>query len=122
MIDLDPLGGRLRTVALGYPDAVEEFPWGQRVVKVRKKIFLFLSNWEGGLSLGVKLPASHEFALMFDCCTPSRYGLGKSGWVTCHLLPDTVFDCDLLPGWIDESYRAIAPKTLVKGLGPPGES
>ena len=30
------------TLALSYPGAHEEFPWGERVVKVKGKVFVFL--------------------------------------------------------------------------------
>ena len=33
---------QLRTFALGLPGAYEEFPWGESVVKVNKKMFVFL--------------------------------------------------------------------------------
>src|SRR5690242_9119860 len=32
----------LRAFALGLPEAYEEFPWGECVVKVNKKVFVFL--------------------------------------------------------------------------------
>ncbi len=115
-MNLALLEEELRSCALAYPEATEDFPWGERVIKVRGKIFLFLSPWKEGLMVGVKLPASNEMALLFEPCTPSRYNLGKSGWISCHLFPDSEFDADLLPGWVDESYRAVAPKGLVKLL------
>lgn len=116
MIDLEAVELRLRDRAMAFPEASEHFPWGERVVKVgsgaRPRIFLFLSHWQGGLNIGLKLPSSRGFALLFETCTPMRYGLGKSGWVTTRLLPDTAFDTDLLEGWLAESYRAVAPRRL----------
>ena len=32
----------LRKIAMGYPETVEDFPWGHAAYKVRKKIFLTL--------------------------------------------------------------------------------
>jgi predicted DNA-binding protein (MmcQ/YjbR family) len=113
---LAALEAELWAIALGYPEAHEDFPWGERVIKVRGKIFLFLWQNEKDLGFTVKLPASRDFALMFPLCEPTGYGLGKSGWITCHLSDGMDFDTDLLPGWIDESYRAVAPKMLVKQL------
>lgn len=117
-MDLGALEGDLRAHALSYPETSEHFPWGERVVKVgtgaRPKIFLMLSHWQGGLNVTLKLPLSREFALLFPPCAPSGYNLGRSGWVTTRLLPDTDFDTDLFAGWIEESYRAVAPKRLVK--------
>jgi predicted DNA-binding protein (MmcQ/YjbR family) len=103
---------KLRQFALAYPEAVEEFPWGERAIKVRKKVFLFMTANDTGLHLSMKLPESAPFAL----ASPTGYGLGKSGWVSARFEPKERPPVDLLYEWIDESYRAIAPKTLVKQL------
>jgi predicted DNA-binding protein (MmcQ/YjbR family) len=108
---------KIRTFALAYPDAVEEFPWGDRVIKVRGKIFVFLGvRSDGGFGIGAKLPASHELALTLPYVTPTGYGLGKAGWVTAHIPTGRRIDVELFCDWIDESYRTVAPKTLVKAL------
>ena len=44
------------------------------------------------------------------------YGLGKHGWVTIQLADKSRPDVALLCDWIDESYAAIAPVTLVRLL------
>ena len=103
---------RLRRRALSYPEAREEFPWGECVIKVRGKIFLFLSGSGGGLSLSVKLPGSATLALDLPFTTPTAYGLGKSGWVTASFAPGDDPPLPVLEQWIDESYRAVAPKRL----------
>ena len=47
---------------------------------------------------------------------PMPYGLGKSGWVSL-TLPETGGPSEeTLKLWLDESYRAQAPKKLVKEL------
>ncbi len=102
---------RLRDVALGYAETYEEFPWGERVIKVRKKVFVFLGT-EQTPGLTVKLEDSHGQALTAPGAAPTGYGLGKSGWVTCRLDAATEADPDLLLGWLDESWRAVAPKKL----------
>jgi predicted DNA-binding protein (MmcQ/YjbR family) len=116
--DLATLRARLRTFALSLPGAYEEFPWGERVAKVAKKVFVFLGKdgdaSEAGLS--VKLPASRDMALSLPFATPTEYGLGKSGWVTARFTSADAPPLDLLTSWIDESYRAVAPKTLVAQL------
>lgn len=103
---------QLRAVALGYPEAVEAFPWGHTAVKVRGKSFLFMGGEEGVLSLSCKLPASHEAALLLPFASPTGYGLGKSGWVSARFAPGEAPPLALLAEWIDESYRAVAPKKL----------
>jgi predicted DNA-binding protein (MmcQ/YjbR family) len=109
----------LREFALKLPGAYEEFPWGERVIKVNKKIFLFMgldAEIDKGVHFGVKLPNSHEDALIFDFVSPARYNLGKSGWVSIKFLADEDPPVDLFTRWIEESYRAIAPKKLIAQL------
>ncbi len=110
--------GALRAYALGLPGASEEFPWGERVVKVKKKVFVFLGSAEGaqGLSLSVKLPTSHLAALSLPFTAPTGYGLGKSGWVSARFTASEEPPVDLLTLWIEESYRAVAPKQMVAAL------
>jgi predicted DNA-binding protein (MmcQ/YjbR family) len=61
-------------------------------------------------------------ALMFPQCVPSPYGLGKHGWVSCTIEAGSGFDSGLLAGWVEESYRAVAPKRLAAALPPPGQA
>ena len=75
---------RLLKLALSYPDAWEDHPWDETVVKVRKKIFVFLGIHEQQLMCTVKLPDSRDFALSFDWTEPTGYGLGRAGWVSAH--------------------------------------
>jgi predicted DNA-binding protein (MmcQ/YjbR family) len=107
----------LRAFALGYPGATEEFPWGERVMKVKGKVFVFLGKGQP-FSLSVKLPQSSALALSLPFAQPTGYGLGKSGWVTARFEKHTP-NLDLLRSWIDESYRAVAPVKLVKTLPSP---
>ena len=109
---LDALEARLRAAAAAYPDTTEDHPWGESAFKVRGKTFLFLHRGADGLSFSMKLPASREFALVWDFAAPTGYGLGKSGWITCRLTASTDADPDLLLSWLDESWRAVAPKKL----------
>lgn len=37
----------MRAFALGLPGAVDEHPWGETVIKVNKKIFVFLGVDDG---------------------------------------------------------------------------
>ena len=115
---LDDIEVRLRAAALGYPETTEDHPWGETAFKVRGKVFLFLFRGVEGLSFSMKLPVSREFALVWDFASPTGYGLGKSGWVTCKIGHDTMVDPDLLVGWLGESWRAIAPKKLAAALQP----
>ena len=106
----------LRQYALTFPEAYEEFPWGERVIKVNKKIFVFMHGSAKELSVTTKLPQSYGAALLAPYCKPTGYGLGKSGWVTSSFKKGDQPPFDILKSWIDESYRAIAPKRLVSAL------
>ena len=106
----------LRAFALGYPGTHEDFPWGERVIKVKGKVFVFLGRDEAGLGLTVKLPRSGLMALGLPFASPAGYGMGKSGWVTVQFGPREKPPMDLMRSWIDESYRAVAPKKLIATL------
>ena len=111
---------RLIKFALTYPEAVLEHPWGHDAAKVKGKMFATFggeANPKGEFSLTVKLPISAEMALTLPWVEQTGYGLGKAGWVTARLKSGDDFDLETMKGWIDQSYRAVAPKMLVKSLG-----
>jgi predicted DNA-binding protein (MmcQ/YjbR family) len=103
--------------ALSLPEAWEDHPWGYPVVKVRKKIFVFLGLGDAGHTAGmtVKLPETAEHALSLPGSVPTGYGLGRHGWVSVPLA-EPLPPLDVLTDWVEESYRAVAPKTLVSKL------
>jgi len=107
----------LRDHALRYPETTEEFPWEHRAIKVKGKIFLFLFRDSSELSLSLKLPDSHKTALMLPFASPAQYGLAKSGWVTARFEGKSVPPVEMLTEWIDESFRAIAPKRVLATWG-----
>lgn len=116
---LQTLERDLRDHAMGFPEATEDHPWGHIAVKVKGKAFVFLGGDKNAdeLSITVKLPESRDMAADLPFAEPSGYGLGKSGWVTARFTKVSQVPVDLLKAWILESYRAIAPKKLVKQLG-----
>ena len=112
----DPFLVHVRELALGYPEAFEDFPWGDRVFKVKGKIFVFAGiDKDGRSGMSVKLPESRHSALTFPGAVPTGYGLGKSGWVSIRFSGEAI-PYALVDAWIDESYRAVAPKTLLRRL------
>ena len=109
-------GLKLRKLALAYPEAYEELPWGHHAIKVKGKSFLFLAADREIFSLSAKLPSSRDVAVKLPFASPTEYGLGRSGWVTARFLRTAKIPVKTLELWIEESYRAIAPKRLARAL------
>ena len=106
----------LRAFGLAYPGAHTKSPWpGHLDLAVKDKTFAYLSIEGEPFGISCKLPQSAGDALMLPNTSPTPYGLGKSGWVSAKF-PDGKIPIALLKEWIDESYRAQAPKKLVKQL------
>jgi predicted DNA-binding protein (MmcQ/YjbR family) len=107
----------LRDFAFGLPEAWEDHPWGESVAKVGKKVFVFFGEEQpvdGSAGMSVKLPESHDEAMALPFTEPTGYGLDRGHWVTVRAPADT--PAEMLTAWIEESYRAVAPKALLKRL------
>jgi predicted DNA-binding protein (MmcQ/YjbR family) len=113
---------KIRVFALRYPETREDHPWGESAFKVKDKIFVITNVTKDGLHVTVKLPHSREFALEYPFTKPMGYGLGKSGWVTAEFAAKDKPPLDILEAWIDESFRAIAPKKVVAAMEDAGAS
>jgi predicted DNA-binding protein (MmcQ/YjbR family) len=108
---------KLRAHGLAKPEAYEEFPWGDRALKVAKKMFAIMScTAENGLVLTVKLGTLSDEALQLPFTEPTGYGLGKGGWVTARFGPSDKPPVGILCDWIDDSYALVAPKKPVARL------
>jgi predicted DNA-binding protein (MmcQ/YjbR family) len=107
----------LREFGLAYPGAHTKSPWpGHLDLAVKDKTFAYLSVEGEPLKISCKLPSSSAAALMLPFASPTGYGLGKSGWVSAEFADGQTPPKELLKEWIDESYRAQAPKKLVATL------
>jgi predicted DNA-binding protein (MmcQ/YjbR family) len=103
----------LRAFGLAYPGAHTKSPWpGHDDLTVNGKTFAYLSVEGDPFSLSVKLPYTSYEALKLPFTKPTGYGLGKSGWVTIEPPTGQLPSLAILKSWIDESYRAQAPKKL----------
>jgi predicted DNA-binding protein (MmcQ/YjbR family) len=110
---------RLIAFAARFPEAWEDHPWDHTVYKVGKKIFVFFGGAaapDDVLSITVKLPISYEMALTLPYMKPSGHGLWKAGWAQLTQASGDDFDFETIQGWIAQSYRAVAPKKLVRQL------
>lgn len=118
---------QVRAFALGFPRAIEDFPWGESVVKIdhparrdgsglaRGPMFLWLGQPDAPVpAVSVKLRASYDEAVALGGAAPMTYsGLGQWGWLT---VPLAGADLQMVRDWIDESYRIVAPKMLIAEL------
>lgn len=111
----DEILSELRAFGLTYPGAHLKTPWpGHLDLAVKDKTFAFLSAPGEPFSATLKLPFSGPQVLERDGATPAKYGLARSGWVNLKA-PGGL---DEMKDWLDESYRAVAPKSLVKQIAP----
>jgi len=112
----DPIA-ELRTFSLRYPGAHTKSPWPTHLdAAVNNKTFAYLSAPGKPMRVSCKLPRTAATALLLPFASPTPYGLGNSGWVTAQFEPEDDVPVALLKEWIDESYRAQAPKKLVAEL------
>ena len=117
--DLVALERRLRAFVQTLPGASEDLPWGERVAKVGKKVFVFNlarggdKESHGPPGMAIKLGPSHAAVAKRSFASPTGYGLGKSGWLTLRFDLDESPTVAELEAWIEESYRLIAPKKLL---------
>jgi predicted DNA-binding protein (MmcQ/YjbR family) len=111
---MSPLLAKVRARALAYPETTEEFPWGDRVVKVKGKVFIFMGqDPAGAFGCSLKLPRSHAIALELPFAEPTGYGLGKAGWVSLKGPELQKAPFEMIEEWLDESFRAVAPKKVL---------
>jgi predicted DNA-binding protein (MmcQ/YjbR family) len=110
---------KLRAFALSFPETREDHPWGECAFKVKGKTFLFVGGDAGGWGLSVKLEEGHARALSKPFASPTRYGLGKHGWVSARFGPREKAPLDLLLRWVEESFTVIAPLSVLKKLEKP---
>ena len=112
---MDAIVRELRAFGLAYPGAHSKAPWpGHDDLAVKDKTFAYLPADGEPFSLSVKLPFTGEEALELPYAAPTGYGLGRSGWVTFTPSETQIPSLEQMKDWIDESYRAQAPKSLVK--------
>jgi predicted DNA-binding protein (MmcQ/YjbR family) len=98
---------------MGLPETSEGTSCENRAFRARKKNFMFVGEKGDHVRLMVRLgPSADKAAGLAD----PRVEVGKHGWVTINCAATDAPDIDLLLQWVIESYRLLAPKTLVREL------
>ena len=110
----------LTRYGLTFPEAVSTL-WipPARQLEVRTKTFcIFGAKGEplDALTLVMKLPISAEMVADLPFVLPAKGWYKQHNWVCAHFGADDdiLGEMDTLKGWLLQSYRAIAPKTLAK--------
>ena len=108
----------LRAWGLTLPGAHRKSPWPEHDdLAVNDKTFAYLpAAGAERFKLSVKLPYTAPVALDLPFAKPTAYGLGRSGWVSFDPDDNQIPPLDQLKEWIEGSYRAQAPKRLVREL------
>lgn len=113
----DAVLAELRSWGLTLPGAHSKAPWPEHDdLAVKNKTFAYLPAKGAPFSLSCKLPYTGHGALQLPFAAPTGYGLGKSGWVSFTPTEEEIPDMDQLKEWVEESYRAQAPRRLVREL------
>lgn len=118
----DAILSELRAFGLGLPGAHSKSPWPEHDdLAVNDKTFAYLPSAGRPFTLSCKLPYTGYEALKLPFASPTGYGLGKSGWVSFAPPESEIPSIEQLKEWVEESYRAQAPRRLVKALDEQSE-
>lgn len=103
----------IRKIAFKFPEVTEGASCVNRAFKAGKKSFLFLGMKADTYSVRLKLQASLAEAEKLEQKSPETYSVGMHGWTLITLPHSKNPPKGLMPRWIEESYRLLAPKKLV---------
>lgn len=106
----------LRDFAMSFPEAEAGTSCVKRAFRVRKKAYVYIGMKKEGYNVMVKLRDSLAAASALQAEQPDRFQVGAHGWTTVRLPHDDLGPPGLLEGWIDESYRLLAHRSLVAML------
>src|SRR5688500_13192425 len=110
----------VRKICLALPEVSERLSHGSSAwfVREKKTVAMFVDDLLGDGILGIWCPAFPGVQEEMVALEPDRFFrppyVGPSGWLGVRL--DRDVDWDEVKGILTDSYRKVAPKTLVKQL------
>ena len=106
----------IRKLALGYPEVEETDSCVHRAFKARGKSFVFLGMKDETYSVRLKLKDSLDEAESLAAESPENFDVGMHGWTLVTFPHSRSPPRGLMKRWIDESFRLLAPRSLVAEL------
>ena len=107
----------IRVFSLGLPEAHEVEAWERPTFRVRNKIFAMPRERDGARP-SIWCKAAPGVQMLLVSGDPETFYappyVGPKGWIGIVL--DAHDDLDYVTSLLEESYRLVAPKTLVKVL------
>ena len=121
--DIDAALDRLRSICMELPEVTERLSHGAPTFFVRDKKTLAHfhddHHGDGRLAIWCAAPTGVQETLVAE--EPDRFFrppyVGHRGWLGVRL--DVNVDWDEVADIVEDAYRCVAPKTLVKQLDPP---
>jgi len=108
-----PLLARARDLCLGFLDSIEDDRDGHPTFRVREKAFVSAPPLgDGGLALVMQAAAGEQDSLLAEGAPFFLPDGCAKGWIGIALADDT--DWDEVEELVGDSYRAIAPKSVVR--------
>lgn len=110
----------VREICLSFPEVSERLSHGSPsfFIRGKKTLTMFVDDHHGDGILGIWCPAMPGVQEELIEQEPERFFrppyVGPSGWIGVRL--DRDVDWDEVRGIVEDSYRKVAPKTLVKLL------
>lgn len=102
---------RVRALALSFPQAYEDAPWGFPVFKVgANKLFAWMTEHDDHVDVTVKLSAEEREIVELLSWVRRASHVGRYGWVTAEVSSDETLEATL--EWIRESYWLKAPANV----------
>jgi predicted DNA-binding protein (MmcQ/YjbR family) len=106
---------RIRAICLALPEAREVEAWGHPTFRAGKKMFAGFGKDEDGLTIGLAMGFERQDELLNDeRFFPTPYA-ARLGWVSLHIDRNT--DWEELRGLLQEAYRQVALKRMLKAFG-----